>query len=228
MTTINLKADKREITGRKVKNLRKQNLIPANVYGKKTKSFAIQLTSDDFKKAYDQAGETGLIELSVDKDKHHVLISNTQIHPVTQEVLHIDLREVDLKEKIAASVPLEVVGEAPAEKTGLGTLVVQLDEIEFEALPTDFPEKIEVDVSALTEVDQAIFVKDLKYDKSKLTTEQSEDDIVVKIEPPQEEKIEEPAPVEGEEGAEAPAEGEQAPAEGETPAAEGEAKPENQ
>lgn len=216
MTTINLAADKRSVTGRKVKTLRRQEIIPANVYGKKTKSFAVQVASDGFKKAYDQAGETGLLELAVGKDKHHVLISKVQTHPVSQDILHIDFREVDLKEKITAAVPLEVVGQAPAEKSGLGTLVVQLDEIEFEALPTDFPEKIEVDVSSLSEVDQAIYVKDLSYDKTKLETQQPEDDIVVKIEPPQEEKVEAPVVTEVIEG-EAPADGQPA-AEGEAPA----------
>lgn len=223
MNKLNLKASKRKITGRKVKTLRKEGLIPANVFGKNIKSSAIQIGLDDFRQVYKEAGETGLIELDIESDKRNVLVSNLQKNPLTEDILHIDFRQVDLKEKIKAMVPLELVGESEAVKQGLGTLVEQIDEVEVEALPTELPEKFELDISGLVEVDQSVHVKDIKYDKSKVAILTDGEEIVAKVEPLQ--KVEEPVvaetPVEGEEGAPA---GDQAPegeAAAETPNEEG-------
>lgn len=219
MTAISLKAEKRTVTGRKVKNLRREGLLPGNIYGKSEASQALQLNVKDFEKAYKQAGETGLVELSVAGDVKHVLISNIHVNPVTDEFLHVDFRQVSLKEKVLANVPVEIVGEAQAEKDGIGTLVVQLNEVEVEALPLDLPESFNVDVSGLVEVDQAIFVKDLKYDKQKVEIKADLEAIVAKIEPPQkEEVVEAPVVEEGTEGEAAPAPEGEASSEEATPA----------
>lgn len=221
MNKTTLEAKVRKITGRKVKTLRKEGLIPANIYGKKVKSQAIQVMALDFKKAYEEAGETGLISLKVQGEKgkaedRAVLVSNVQIDPLSDAAVHVDFRQVDLKEKVTASVPVELVGESPAEKGSLGTVVQYIDEIEVEALPTDLPEKFEVDASGLTEVDQAVFVSDLKYDKAKVEIKNDAGEIIVKVEPPQKEEVvaapvTEEVPVEGEAPKEA---GEEAPVEG--------------
>jgi large subunit ribosomal protein L25 len=205
-----LKADKRTLTGKKVRSLRREGFVPANIFGKKIKSLAIQLKQDDFGKLYKEAGETSLIDLAVGSEKYNVLISDVQIHPIDDKPLHVDFRQVDLKEKVTATIPVETVGESPAEKSGLGTAVQLVDEVEVEALPTDLIEKFEVNIDELTEVDQAIFIKDLKYDKSKIEMKSDPEMIIVKVEPPQkEEVIEEPVVAEGEEvqpEAEAPTE----------------------
>lgn len=212
-----LKAEERKLSGRKVKTLRTKGLLPGNVYGKKIKSQAVQVDKKEFEILYKDVGETGLITLEIGKEELPVLVNNVQKHPVTDEPIHIDFRQVDLKAKVAAEVPVEVTGESPAEKQGIGTVVQYLKEVEIEALPGDLLEKFEVDTSVLSEVDQAIYVKDLKVDKTKVEIKTNGDEIVVKVEPPQkEEVIEVPvAPAEGEvpaEGAAVP-EG-QAPAEG--------------
>lgn len=218
-TKLKLNATKRILFGRKIKKLRKEGLIPANVFGKKVKSEGISVNAKEFKEVFNKAGETQIIDLN----GKSVLVSNIQIDPVTSDYLHIDFRQVDLTEKITAKVPVEIVGESPAEKQKIGTVVQQLSEIEVEALPADLPEKIEVDSSVLTEVDQTIYVKDLKIDK-KVIVKTDLESIIVKVEPPTKEEVVEvaPVPVEGE----VPAEG--APVvEGETPK-EGEVKaPEN-
>lgn len=215
MNTQSLTAEPRKVLGRKVKSLRIQGLVPGNVFGKDIKSTAVQLKADEFRKVFEEAGETGIVELTVEKKKNPVLITNVQSHPVTGDTLHVDFRQVDLSQKITATVPVEIVGESPAEKSGIGTVVQQVMELEVEALPADLPENFEIDVTALAEVDAAVYVKDLKYDKSKVTIDAEKDQIVVKVEPPQEEKVEEPVVVEGEEGESV--EGEVAPAEGEAP-----------
>lgn len=217
MVKHSLKASKREMVGRKVKNLRKQGVLPANVFGKKIKSVSIQVDVKDFEEVFKATGETGIVSLEIDKEKETrpVLVYNFQRHPVTGEPLHVDFLQVDLKEKITAHVPVETIGESPAEKQSLGTVVLLLTEIEVEALPADLPEKFEIDKTELTEVDQLVKVSDLKVDKSKVEIKTNPDEIVVKVEPPQkEEVVEAPVVAEGE----APTEG------GETPAEETEVK----
>lgn len=200
---ISLKSEKRESFGRKVKRLRKEGKIPANIFGRKIKSEAICVDKKEFTEVFEKAGETQIIDLG----GKPVLVSNAQVDPVTSEYLHIDFRQVDLTEKIEARVPVEVSGESPAEKQGIGTVVQQLHEIEVEALPADLPEKLIVDATLLVEVDQTVYVKDLKFDK-KVEVKTDMESIVVKVEPPQKEEVVEvaPAPVEGE--TVAPAEGE--------------------
>lgn len=210
---IQLKAEKRKEVGRKVKRLRQEGVLPANLYGKGIKSESLQVDMVQFQKVFKETGETGLVELSIGNEKKPVLIHNLQRDPVSDMLLHADFLQVDLKQKVTASVPVEVVGESPAEKQGLGTAVLQLDEIEVEALPTDLPEKFVVDISVLEEVDQAIFVKDLQTEKGKVEIKDNMDEIVVKVEPVKEETEEVPPPAEetaeGEEEKETKGEGEE-------------------
>lgn len=208
-----LKAEKRKITGRKVKNLRKEGILPANIYGKKIKSLAVAVDAAEFKKVYDQAGETGLLEVQVDGEKRPVLIHNLQKDPVSDTPVHIDFLQVDLKQKVSAKVPLELSGEAPAEKQSLGTVVQYIKEVEVEALPGDLPERFVLDISKLDEVDKAIYAKDLKVEKGKVELKLDPETILVKVEPPQKEEEIVPPPVEGEVAPEAAPEGE-VPAEG--------------
>lgn len=219
-----LKSEVRKIEGRKVKTLRNQGILPGNIYGKKIKSEAVQVNLKDFEKVYKEVGETGLLTLQVGTSEKPVLVHNLQRNPVSDDPIHVDFLQVDLKEKVEADVPVELTGEAPAEKQGIGTVVQYLNEIKVEALPMDLPEKFIVDTSELAEVDQAIMVKDLKVDKDKVDIKSGAEEIVVKVEPPQkEEVVAPPAPIEGEVPAEgaAPVEGE-VPVEGAVPA-EGEA-----
>lgn len=168
-----LEAQKRKISGRKVKTLRKLGLLPANIFGKEIKSLTIQVPVKAFMQVYDKAGETGIIELSVaDGEAHPVLVHNLQIHPVTSQPLHVDFHRVNLTEKVKAMVPVVTLGEAPAVAQKIGLLLTPVNEIEVEALPADLLEKIEVDVTSLKDVDQEIKVKDLKVsDKVSLLAE---------------------------------------------------------
>jgi len=207
--------------------------LPANIYGKDTKSLSVKLSAKDFHKAYSQVGETGIINLQVDKETktRPVLIHDPNIHPVTDEILHVDFRQVDLTKKVTVNIPVELVKEAPAVSKG-GVLLQLINEIEVEALPADLPDKFTIDVSKLEEIGQGISLKKIKVDSKVRILSDNLDELIVKIEEPakEEEKPEEVAPVEGEE-AEAPAEGEEgevkegkAPAD-ETPAKEGDSKP---
>lgn len=194
MNKHTLKAEERVLSGRKVKVLRKQGLVPSNIFGKKVDSKAIQIDSKEFQEVYKEAGETGLIELSVGGQKRPVLVHGLQLNAKTDQILHVDFLQVDLKEKVEAQVPVELVGESPAEKQSLGTVVQYVNEVTVEALPTDLPEKFEIDRSELVEVDQALYIKDLKIDSSKVEIKSDPEELVVKVEPPQK-IVEEVAPV---------------------------------
>lgn len=211
-----LNAQKRSVFGRKVKTLRNEGLLPANLYGKKIKSNALQVDMGDFFNVYKKAGETGLIELKLSTksskkiNKVTVLVSDVQTNPTTDKPIHVDFRKVDLKEKIVASVPIETTGESPAEKQGLGTIVLHIDQVEVEALPTNLPEKFEIDLGKLEDIDQAIQIKDISIEKSKVDIKADPEQIVVKVEPL---RAEEEQPVVTEESEEEGVEGEE---EGET------------
>ncbi|HEY5600833.1 MAG TPA: 50S ribosomal protein L25 [Patescibacteria group bacterium] len=218
---VALKAENRTVLGRKVKKLRKDGKIPGHVFGRNVKTVHVSVEKKDFLKTYNQVGETGLVNLKIGaSEERPVLVRNTQFDPLTDEVIHIDFFQVNLKEKVTANVPLEIIGEAPAVEQKLGVLLTPVTELEVEALPTDLPEKIEVDVSNLNAVDEAILVGDLKI-PSGVEVKDDLEETVAKIgelmveeeEPVVVEAAEgEEAAVEGEAGEAAPAEGEAAPA----------------
>ncbi len=187
-----LKVEKREVIGRKVKHLRKKGLLPANLYGQGIKSQTLQLSQQEFLKVFDKVGETGLVSLTIkgEKTPHLVLIQHLQREPVEHTLLHVDFRQVDLKQKIKATIPIEMIGEAPAVAAG-GILVQLLDEVEVEALPTDLPEKITVKIDKLAKIGDSLTLADLNYDKTKIQLK-SEDlkALVVKIEAPVKEEVE--------------------------------------
>lgn len=180
MKKHSLSATKRDSIGRKVKKLRKAGELPATVYGKNVSSASITVNAEAFDKTYEEAGETGLVELAVAGSVRHVLIHHVQKHPVTGAILHVEFHQVDLKEKVHAKVPIVLVGESTAVSEKRGVLLSILDEVEVEALPTDLVEHIEVDVTTLSDVGQEVKVKDLTI-PSGLTVMSDAELTIVKI-----------------------------------------------
>src|SRR3989344_4347005 len=111
MAQISLNTEIRKLAGRKVKSLRREGIIPANVFGRKVKSQMLQVNAREFEKVFSEAGETGVVELSVGKEKKPVLVHNLQKDPISEQILHIDFLQVDLKQKVSAQVPIELVNE---------------------------------------------------------------------------------------------------------------------
>lgn len=227
MTHEKLKAEKRKVLGKHVKKLRREGILPANVYGKSIKSESLQVNQAEFDKVYKEAGETGLVDLEYDGKSIPVLI-----HNVTSNfrglVLHADFFQVNLKEKVKAMVPIETIGEPKAVLDKIGILMNILSEVEVEALPEELPEKIEVNVEHLANIDDQITVADLKIptgvevltDKEQvvskigeLITKEAQEQAAAEAVAAEEAKAESGAVAEGAEGAEPAAEG-QVPAEG--------------
>lgn len=160
-----LSANKRDIFGRKVKKLRATGQIPATIFGKKIASTSVSVAQDLFINVYKEAGETGLVELSVGDKIRPVLIHHVQRDPVRGTFLNVEFHQVDLNVTVHANVPLIIIGQSPAVTQKKGVVLTILDEIEVEALPTDLPEKIEVDVRTLLEVNAEVKVSDLRIPK---------------------------------------------------------------
>ena len=173
----------RTITGRAVKNLRKAGLTPATIYGHKFEPISIELVTLELNKMFDHAGESSLVEIVVGENNYPVIFKNPQFHPITGDLIHIDCYKVNLKEKITTTVPVELVSESLAVKNG-NTLMQILDEIEIEALPSDLPEKIEVDISGLVEVDNKVLVSELSVDRQVIEIKNDPEQVVVIIEAP--------------------------------------------
>lgn len=160
-TREKLKVEARTVMGKEVRKLRRTGVIPANIYGADFKSAAVQLPVKDFQKVYDVVHETGLVDVELNGEVIPVLIKNVQTNPTTEAVLHADFHKVNLKEKVAAKIPVEAVGEPKAVTDKVGLLEQPMMEVEVEALPTELPEKIEVNVEKLAAVDEQILVSDL-------------------------------------------------------------------
>jgi large subunit ribosomal protein L25 len=204
-----LQAEKRSVLGKAVKKLRREGKLPANVYGKGLESTAIQVDAKTFQDIFKEAGETGLIDLTVDGQTLPVLVKNLQMHYPLKTPLHVDFYQVNLKEKVKTMVPIEVVGEAKAVTEKIGTLLQPLSEIEVEALPAELPEKVEVNVEPLAAIDEQILVSDLKI-PGDVTILTDPGQVIVKIAElaaPEPEPVAEEA-TEGEAGAEDATEGE--------------------
>jgi large subunit ribosomal protein L25 len=216
----------RTISGKAVKKLRREGIMPANVYGKDIESASVQLPLADFTALYKKVRETGLIDLALDGKTLPVLIHNVQRNPMTGDVIHADFFKVNLREKITSNIPVSFVGEPIAVKDKVGLLLTPLTEIEVEALPTDLPEKIEVNVENLAAIDDQITVGDISAPQG-VTFLTDAAQVVAKIgelisaeaeaEAAAEEAAAEEAKAEGE-GGEAPATEGEAAAESEKPA----------
>src|SRR6266498_138397 len=130
-----LKSEVRTVLGKKIKKLRREGLLPANVYGKGLQSTAIQVKVSDFEKVYKEVGETGLINLEFDGKTKPVLIKSMQMNYDSHTPLHVDFYQVNLKEKVKATVPIILLGEPKAVTDKVGILLQTLSDVEVEALP---------------------------------------------------------------------------------------------
>lgn len=164
MDRIELSAARRDVLGKKVEYLRRRGITPANLYGHNVQSTALQVDTAELKRTLAHAGKSSLIALKIDGGKRPrmVIVRDIQRQPVTRGLLHVDLYEVSMEEKIKIEVPLVLVNEAPALKDQGGILVQNMTTIEVECLPANMPHSFEVDLSVLREIDDAVHVKDLQ------------------------------------------------------------------
>jgi large subunit ribosomal protein L25 len=214
---ISLKTEKRVITGKKVKKLRREGIIPLNLYGQKMKSISLQSSFADFSQAYKKAKLTHVIYLQLGKDEYPALIQNIQRFPTKAGFQHADLKKIDLKAKTEVDVPIETVGELEVIKSGEADLLIIQNRVKVECLPTNIPEKITVDLAKLSGIGAEVKIKDLPTSADYEYKDPAEQLVIQIAEAKKEEIVVPAAPTEvpeGAEGAEGAAEGAEEGAEG--------------
>ena len=187
---IELNAQKREVVGSGLNNLRKSGLVPAVLYGKGQESIPLQVPVKDFRKAFELAGESTLIFINVDGLSYPTIIHDIARDAVSDDILHADFYKVRLDEKIKAKVAVVFQGEAPAVRDLGGIFVRNTNELEIEAFPQDLPHEIVVDISSLKNIGDQILVKDLKLDSKLKVMADNEEIIATAQEPMSEEELE--------------------------------------
>ncbi|MDZ7845109.1 MAG: 50S ribosomal protein L25 [Anaerolineales bacterium] len=180
MDKFYLPASKREITGKKVKALRRDGKIPAVVYGSGIEPTSITLDYKQVRQTLDEAGANTLLTIDMDGQEFLVLVREKQREVISRNLLHVDFQAVSLEELITTTVRVNVEGEAPAVSEYNALLVTELDELTIEAKAQDLPDSISVDVTGLTEIGDNILIRDLKVsDKVKILEDPDEIVIVV-------------------------------------------------
>jgi large subunit ribosomal protein L25 len=182
MEKLKLKAEKREILGKKTRFLRRQDVTPTHLFGHGLKSLALQCDTPTLQKTIARAGMTRIIALDIEGDKkpHSVFIREIQKEPRSGALLHVDFYQVKMTEKIKFDVPIVLTGEAPAMKEKGRTVAHSLTELSVECLPDDLPPRIEVDISVLEDVEQSILVRDIVL-SPEVTVLDEPDQMVVKV-----------------------------------------------
>lgn len=160
---LTLAAKSRTVLGKKVKNLRREGVLPANVYGRGVESRAIQLDGRDFRRAISQAGIRSMFQLSIEgeKESRHVLVRGLDREGGTGDPIHVDFYQVDLNRPIQTTTAIRLIGIPPAVTDLGGTLLQNLETVAIRCLPLDIPEAIELDVSSIENFELSLSVGDL-------------------------------------------------------------------
>ncbi len=188
METVAIFAQAREQKRRGANKLRNEGYIPGIVYGHKKESKSVKVGNLEFRKALRGAGKSTLIDLDIDgKSFGKVIINDYQTDPVTDKIIHFDLYQVKMNEKMVATVPVRFIRESPSVKNEGSILVKSHSVFEIKCLPGDLIHDIEVDLSKLEKIDDIIRVKDLKI-SDKIEILANPDVVVVTVAPPRSEK----------------------------------------
>jgi large subunit ribosomal protein L25 len=182
MTDLNIKASKRDVLGKKTRFMRREGTTPTHLFGHGIDSLSLQCDTAKLQRIIARAGMTRLIALEVegDKEPHSVFIREVQREPCSGGLFHVDFYQVKSTEKIRVDVPIILIGEAPAMKEKGRTLTHSLTSLSVESLPDKLPPQIEVDLSSLEEVEQAIFVRDISLSPD-VTVVTDPDQMVVRV-----------------------------------------------
>lgn len=164
MEQVELKAEKRTIIGKRVKGLRREGIIPALLYGPKTEPVPIQCDGRELQHVLARAGGTNLISLRIgDKGRPNMALAReVQRDAITGDLRHVDFYQVVMTEKVKAEVHVILTGQPAAVQKKEAMLLQGTDSVEIECLPGDLIHSIEVDLSTLSEIDDAVYVKDLQ------------------------------------------------------------------
>ena len=183
--TAEIKLSNRSISGKKVANLRKDGIMPVHLYGGDGGPLSLQGDSAEINRLLPRVGLNIPVTVIVDNSESGEIcfVREVQRHPLTQDILHVDFLRVDVKSKITASVPIEVVGDSPAVRLLGGTLIQNMQSINVEALPLSVPEKITVDITSIEDFESAIHISDISVEGD-ISITNPPDALVARVAPP--------------------------------------------
>jgi large subunit ribosomal protein L25 len=190
---VKLDARKRSLLGSKVKRLRREGWVPGVIYGRNFKSVPLQFEKHDLRNVLSQVGGSQLINVKIDnaEEPEAALLRDVQRDVITGDLLHVDFYRVMMTETITTEIPLLTTGESPVSEQKEGILLHGISEIEVECLPGDLVDALEVDLSELTEVGQAILVEDLAV-PSGISILTDPDEMIIRLVPLEEVELERP------------------------------------
>ncbi|PZC43830.1 MAG: large subunit ribosomal protein L25 [Chloroflexi bacterium] len=167
MDNLNLSVNKREVTGKKVSELRNNGVTPIHMYGPEIESSPLQCDSKILDRVITDAGTNIPVTVNVDEGDQDNLcfIREVQYHPVTNKILHVDFMKVQVGKSVRAQVPISVVGTSPAVRTMGGTLLQPLLALTVEALPLEIPKTITLQAELLVDFEINFYVSDIEVDE---------------------------------------------------------------
>ena len=176
MKTIAISGSRRENVGKRdAKELRYQGKVPAVIYGGKEQThFAVD--ASDLKTLI-YSSDVAFVDIDVDGAKTQAIIQDAQFHPLTEQILHIDIFQIDESKPLVMQIPVKLTGTSPGVKMG-GKLVQKLRKLRVRALPKDMPQYVEVSIEPL-EVGKSVRVRDLQFDNFAITN--TPEDTIVSV-----------------------------------------------
>ncbi len=211
MDEITLQAQPRTALGKKVRALRRTGATPIHVYGGGMEPASLQAETRELVRTLTEVGFTTPLTVTVNGDAHFVIVREVQRHPVSELLLHVDFLAVSRTERREAAVPLHFEGEAPGAREEGAMISEDLHDLVVEALPTDMPASLTVDLAVLADADAVIHASDIALPAG-VTLVTEADALVARIvfrrvaeEEPEVGAVEGEEPAEGE----APAEGDE-------------------
>jgi large subunit ribosomal protein L25 len=158
---VTIAAEPRTVTGKKVKQLRRQGMVPGVIYGQ-SELVNIQMEELQLNRALRVAGTTQLATIDLEGKEYTVLAREIQQHVTRRNVLHIDFMEVDMKATITSVAELVLVGESPALDLEEGMIAQAMFSVDIECLPDALISQIEVDISLIKMPGDRIQISDLE------------------------------------------------------------------
>lgn len=197
-----IEAQPRAVIGKKVGQLRTQGIVPIVVYGPRIEPVNLQVPYRPLEVALMKAGGTSLIDIAVDGKTHTVLAREVQRDVLRGKILHVDFFAVDMTAKIRIDVFIRLTGESPVVESNIGILIQGTTNLTIETLPTNLLQQIDVDISGLTAVGDAIHARDLNLGED-IAIVNDPDELIVRINQTSAARSEEDEAAEAEEAASA-------------------------
>jgi large subunit ribosomal protein L25 len=177
-----LQAQRRTVTGKAVKRLRRQGLIPANLQHHDGEPIAIQIEGHEFERFIKTHSRTTLINLKIPgAPQQTTLVGHVQREPVSGAIQHVEFVQVLMNQPIRAKIPIHMTGESAAVKNGDGIMLQLMNDLEVEALPANLPPAIVVDITGLAEVGNSMQVGDLSLPRGVTLVHATPEEPIVRI-----------------------------------------------